>query len=766
MITAPRASTGRRRDRYIDSLRALALGRVVAYHWFGWAWLPFVFPSMGIMFALAGSLVASSLDRADHNPWAVLRKRTFRLLPPLWVLGLVLVPLMLLHDGWIATAGEGGTPLSLEGLFFWVLPINDPVSSDWGYAEGLTVPLWYIRAYFWFLLLSPAFLWMFRRWPKRILALPLVTVTLAGFGILPVSLDGDSSSRIVATMSVFGACWLLGFAHHDDKIRALPLAFVLPTSVVLIGLGAYWTATTNGWQIDDSELGEALYCLGFVLLLLRFYPSFEWLRRFPWLDKLITVFNSRAMTIYLWGNVAILLAAWVMSSSLVPDVLVGSEWRYQVVGFLVVWLLIGVAVVGVGWVEDVAGGRAARLNPWPRTVARHGHPPLHAPSVTAVPRRPTAPVAVPVPVSAPASAAPAVGWRQLAGAGASGAVGMLAVAAAVAVFWIASDDASVAPGGGDSAVTVLREAPPAPQPVPVPNIDDASEGAVDNDVPVVYRVDTQLVEQPITADILDVPILQPEVLPSGAVAPPLPTTVPVPTAPPATGPPITGPPTTAPPTTAPPTTAPPTTAPPTTAPPTTAPPTTAPPTTAPPTTAPPTTAPPTTAPPTTAPPTTAPPTTPSPITQPPPPPPPPPEPVPEPPPPPPPPEPVPEPPPPPPPPEPVPEPPPPPPPPPAPEPSPPLSPPPPPPEPVPEPPPPSASAAPPRAEHATVSAAAAPRAEHADRLAAAAPRAEHATVSAAAAPRAEHAIVSTRRARAAADAHPRPDPRVHARTHR
>jgi peptidoglycan/LPS O-acetylase OafA/YrhL len=536
---ATRVSAPPRRDRYIDSLRALALGRVVAYHWFGWAWLPFVFPSMGIMFALAGSLVAASLDRAEHNPWAVLRKRTFRLLPPLWTLGLVLVPLMLLHDGWIAVAGEGGTPLSLEGLFYWVLPIDDPVSSDWGYAEGLTVPLWYIRAYFWFLLLSPAFLWLFRRWPKRILALPLVTVTLAGFGVLPVSLDGDSSSsRIVATMAVFGACWLLGFAHHDNKIRKLPLAFVLPVSGLLIGLGAYWTATTNGWHIDESELGEALYCLGFVLLLLRFYPSFEWLRRTPCLDKLITVINSRAMTIYLWGNVAILLAALVMSSALMPAVLVGTEWGYKVFGFLLVWLLIGVAVIAVGWVEDVAGGRAARLNPWPQTTGHH-RAPAPAPSVTPVPR--PAPARAPARVSVAASAsAPAATWRQLAEAGATGAFGMLAVAAAVAAFWIASDDASVAPGGGDSAVTVLREARPAPQPVAVPNVDGRSGDAVDGDVPVVYKVDTQLVELPVTTDILQVPIFQPDTpAPSGAVVPPpspttapptVPTTVPSPSA--------------------------------------------------------------------------------------------------------------------------------------------------------------------------------------------------------------------------------------------
>ncbi|HWU11918.1 MAG TPA: acyltransferase, partial [Streptomyces sp.] len=123
---------GPRRDRYIDTLRAGALLRVIVYHTFGFAWLPFLFPSMGIMFALAGGLVAASLDRAHHNPWKVLGKRTRRLLPPLWMLGIVLVPIMVIH-GWIAVADQGGVPLDGWALLHWVIPLGDPGASDWGY---------------------------------------------------------------------------------------------------------------------------------------------------------------------------------------------------------------------------------------------------------------------------------------------------------------------------------------------------------------------------------------------------------------------------------------------------------------------------------------------------------------------------------------------------------------------------------------------------------------------------------------------------------
>ena len=67
------------RDRYLDLLRSIALVRVVAYHLFGWAWLTVLFPSMGVMFALAGSLMARSLSRPA---WGVIRGRVRRLLPP------------------------------------------------------------------------------------------------------------------------------------------------------------------------------------------------------------------------------------------------------------------------------------------------------------------------------------------------------------------------------------------------------------------------------------------------------------------------------------------------------------------------------------------------------------------------------------------------------------------------------------------------------------------------------------------------------------
>ena len=78
------------RNRYIDLLRAVAIARVVVYHTSGWTLLSFL-PAMSLMFALGGSLMASSLDRSGAR---AMGRRLRRLLPSLWLVSAVFVPAM------------------------------------------------------------------------------------------------------------------------------------------------------------------------------------------------------------------------------------------------------------------------------------------------------------------------------------------------------------------------------------------------------------------------------------------------------------------------------------------------------------------------------------------------------------------------------------------------------------------------------------------------------------------------------------------------
>ncbi|MEU9310530.1 acyltransferase [Streptomyces sp. NPDC048256] len=362
------------RDRYFDLLRAIALFRVVFYHLMGWAWLPVLFPSMGVMFALAGNLMARSL--AARPALGVVRGRLRRLLPPLWLLGAVGVTGMLVA-GW-GPDEEGHPGWWWLHLSYWILPLSDPPYGDAlpgvhglisdGWAGDLGVPLWYIRAYLWFVLLSPFLLRALRRLPWPTILAPVALSAALEFGAL--SVPGWRLEAQLSDFGAFGACWLLGMAHQEGVLRRLPRYVVPSLAPAVAGIGLWYALTHDlreGHDLDDMPFAQSLWSFAAVLLLLHLSPSWsEWpagLRRW---DRLITLLNSRAVTIYLWHNVCIgvVEALW--------DRLWGISWLETNASWVLespwpqlpaIWLLTAACVVCFGWVEDLAARRRPRL--WP-----------------------------------------------------------------------------------------------------------------------------------------------------------------------------------------------------------------------------------------------------------------------------------------------------------------------------------------------------------------------------------------------------------------
>ena len=366
------------RDRYFDLLRAVALFRVVLYHLMGWAWLPVVFPSMGVMFALAGDLMARSLSR--RPALEVARGRLRRLLPPLWLLGavgvtghargrlgpgrrgaprLVVVPPHLLDP-----AGERPAvrrrPLGHSGLDRRRLVL------------GPGRPLWYIRAYLWFVLLSPLLLRALRRLPWPTILAPIGLCAALEFGALTVP-----SWRLESNLSdfgTFGACWLLGMARQEGVLRRLP-RYVVPSLAPAVAALGLWYALSHdlreGHDLDDMPFGQSLWSFAAVLLLLHISPSWsEWPARLRRWDRLITLLNSRAVTIYLWHNVCITVVEGLWDRLWdVPWLEADAPWILQSPWpqLPAVWLLTAVCVVCFGWVEDLAARRRPRLWPDGRT---------------------------------------------------------------------------------------------------------------------------------------------------------------------------------------------------------------------------------------------------------------------------------------------------------------------------------------------------------------------------------------------------------------
>ncbi|MGC4895243.1 acyltransferase family protein [Micromonospora sp. DT31] len=337
------------RNRYLDLLRFLAILRVVTYHVTGYATLTLVFPAMSVMFALAGSLMAASLGRSGIG---AIGRRLRRLLPSLWVLAAVFVPAMLLT----------GLAFSPEVLL-WLFPIDDPPANYWG---GLALsPIWYLRDYLWFVLASPAALWLFRRAPLPTLAAPYALLVAIEAGVLA------NPPTVLREFGLYFGAWLLGFAHHDGLLRRMRNRVLLPVAAVLGVAGLAWLFThtgPRGYDINDIPLGNALWSAAFILVAIGRAPdSAAWVDRLPAFGRAVTVVNRRALTVYLWHMPFVV--------ALTPLVgLVGWSPRDPVGLWLRVGLvlaLVGVVTLLVGWVEDVAARRRPELLPGGprRTVA-------------------------------------------------------------------------------------------------------------------------------------------------------------------------------------------------------------------------------------------------------------------------------------------------------------------------------------------------------------------------------------------------------------
>ncbi|WP_055694521.1 acyltransferase family protein [Streptomyces prasinopilosus] len=376
---APAAPGKPGRDRYLDLLRSIALVRVVVYHLFGWAWMTVLFPSMGVMFALAGSLMARSLKRPAGS---VIRGRLRRLLPPLWAFAAVVLAMMF-AAGWDPVEEDGSR--GLIGLFNYLVPIGaPPYPWELGSPSGLldttwavqaAGPLWYLRAYLWFVIASPLLLWAFRRAPWPTLLAPLALTAVVGTGL--VTIPGETG-RAITDFAVYGGCWVLGFAHNDGMLQRIPRYMSVSCASLVMAFGLWWASNhlgPDGWDLNDIPLAQAAWSFGFVVILLQYSPSWRELpgRLARW-DRLVTLSNNRAVTIYLWHNMLI-MATVPLVDLLYRIPFMQSERGVEAISstytlwmFALIWPLIGLAVLATGWVEDLAAKRRPRL--WPNGATR------------------------------------------------------------------------------------------------------------------------------------------------------------------------------------------------------------------------------------------------------------------------------------------------------------------------------------------------------------------------------------------------------------
>lgn len=327
------------RDRYVDFLRGASILAVVLGHWFigmiywrdgvigttsaigvvPWAWiLTWLLQVMPLFFFVGGfaNLVTyRSFERRGEPMTAYLRTRLTRLLfPSLVFLGVWVVIQTVLHAGSIG-----------EQTVWYLRGMRPP---------GATVPfgpLWFVAVYAAVLLVSPAMIWLHRRFG---VAVPVVMVV----GAVGADVLGFAGGVPLARWANVAFVWLLphqlGFFYADGRLTRLSHRTL--GVMALSGLGAL-LLLTNPWVFGDagrewfpgighyprSLLGTdverisnaypptvCLMAMGFwsigLAMLLRDRAN-RWLqRRGPW--KFTVTVNSIIMTLFLWHMTAYLLA--------------------------------------------------------------------------------------------------------------------------------------------------------------------------------------------------------------------------------------------------------------------------------------------------------------------------------------------------------------------------------------------------------------------------------------------------------------------------
>ena len=348
-----------RRDTRLDLLRLVALLGVIIYQWFGWVWTPIVLPFAALTFAVAGVLMAASLDRSAAYPWTVLAKRVRRVLLPVWGLAAVAFPLMVWY-GSAAGAGPGiGTAPGWRSMLLWVVPLFEPPSSAWGTAW--TGSLWFVPAYLWLTLISPPLLWCFRRWLLRTAALPVLGLALALSGTWSAS---SLIGEVLLTFTLFGGYWLIGFAYHDNRIQTMSWTSVIMVSSILMSAGLIGTlraGDATAAQLAGLPVANSLWGAGVVIVLLRLYRKPDSPPRSSRVRTALAAVQGRALTIFLWSFPAFSISAALLSrygSSPSSNAASIAQQTVFALGLMMV------AVLLLGWLEDLAIGRSPRLNPF------------------------------------------------------------------------------------------------------------------------------------------------------------------------------------------------------------------------------------------------------------------------------------------------------------------------------------------------------------------------------------------------------------------
>ena len=315
------AATPPHRDRAVDALRALAIAGVIGGHWLVTAlvtgsshhgtvlhddsplasmpWLTplsWIFQTLAVFFLVGGYSAARSY-RGGYLAW--LRKRMVRLARPIAALAAVWVPVT------VGLVLAGVPAATVHTIVFLVIS-----------------PLWFLGVYAVLTALTPAAMWLVRRfgaWAAAFPAAVVAVVDLVRFGLPGVGQHGPAWVGWVNVAAGWLVPYLLGIAWAQGlltqgslrgrRVPALMLAGGAAATAALIAWAAYPASMVgvNGAHISNLNpptLAAVTFGIAQCGLALLLRDRLARLMRRPLAWGAIAMVNLSAMTLFLWHQTA------------------------------------------------------------------------------------------------------------------------------------------------------------------------------------------------------------------------------------------------------------------------------------------------------------------------------------------------------------------------------------------------------------------------------------------------------------------------------
>ena len=318
------------RDRMLDVVRAVALVRVLLWHTWSWWWLSWV-PAMPAMFFGTGALLEDSLARRGW--WSTVRHRARRLLLPYWAYAAASVLTM-------AILGWRPAPSELVG---WMIPLVDP--SGPMDAAGLWIPLWYVRAYLWFVLAAGLLRWC----AQRLGDLAVVGAAAATLALTLMERAGVTPPLAAAEFVAYSVFVLAGMRYRSHGGPSFKVALGLAVAAMAAAIAWWGRFGPDDGIVNRSLMLTVLVGMAGVGAAVAFRGP---LGRFEGRSRrIVDLLGRRALSIYLWQGFGLLAAQRLLEGR-------GLTWPARALASLLIVVTVTAAAVTVfGPLEDRAAGR-------------------------------------------------------------------------------------------------------------------------------------------------------------------------------------------------------------------------------------------------------------------------------------------------------------------------------------------------------------------------------------------------------------------------